>query len=751
MIRFLRVSKILLPTLALCGLATSLLGGCEYRSKLGTVNTFDEPLEPLSAHVVFLADNQRTLTTAEPIFEQSALVRRVVKSTAHRRPAMENFSLDIVRYILNERTSDAKLVIHVGDVLNNSCRDEFDESMCAMQYPNGLWDKKRKECIQGVAGQKPNPVFVTPGNHEGYFLGITTPIARVAEASQSLGAINQVGGWAQGCTPAYEKHLHVASMSKEDPNAYIGLASSKNLTGNIGTYGYTDPRYLAEAPTGATSRNGYAENILDKYSFVLAYLEKLGIRDFCRQHPSHCQPQRTIGSQQVSCAQTSGSGGKLAYLEEICWTFMLNSKAKEQHKMDRISWPLENRNIYRYDAKYRDGSYAEQKPWRHFVVQRLAIPSESGDGKTHFILADTASYERDGIFGPGGGLTAKSALLLGTNGAADQGSIGPLQQSVLERWIEEVGTKDQVILIGHHPIKDLDEDKQPIGSGYRSSRDFIATLANRPNIGLYISGDNHDGYDVRHTKLNGLREANLGALIDAPLEYAVGSFDLTSKDPRVELTRSFVTPASATQDDHYGFPRSYAVPDGVFQACKARFQFHQQAPAYDPLGSCAENGHCSIYGKLLPQFGIKNPDGSTYRPIRLSKLYIYKINRLINMVEVYRNIYELHGILDFWPITNDRAIIAAEKNRILKASFSNTFVHMVAYMKFANMLADVEQDMNCRLFGERHTEKIDDNPKRCADRYHEISQKTRDDIRWSRLCSALFEAHRDRFAAKAPS
>ena len=236
-------------------LANGILAGCvspTFKSKKAMLSLSNR----VQPEVLFLADNQRTLQTSEPIFELSAFSRAITNVTAHRRPAMELYSLDVVHHVMDKTYDGGKLVVHVGGVNNNSCRSEFSEMMTLLQSSSD------------------RPVYIAPGSHDGYFLGITSPVVREARG-MTLGAMNELGGWALAWTPAYEKKRNPENDSKRPFLTYDNLMHLAG-TGPVGI----DPKW-----------KGYAANVMDKYSYVLAYLASLGIPqpEDCTDQTDCCQ------------------------------------------------------------------------------------------------------------------------------------------------------------------------------------------------------------------------------------------------------------------------------------------------------------------------------------------------------------------------------------------------------------------------------------------------------------------------------
>ncbi len=165
---------------------------------------------------------------------------------------MENFSLNVVRHIVEDKGNEADFIIHVGDVLNNSCVSEFDEAM------------------DSLTGKSERAVYVVPGNHDGFYLGMTSPTT-IQSASALLGVLNELGGWAQACTPACDK------KRKDGLPTCGGENETADTTSNADRHDFL----TFDRAENLAGMNGYAVNVLDKYSYVLAYLKKLGITDHC--------------------------------------------------------------------------------------------------------------------------------------------------------------------------------------------------------------------------------------------------------------------------------------------------------------------------------------------------------------------------------------------------------------------------------------------------------------------------------------
>ncbi|MDH3659069.1 MAG: metallophosphoesterase [Alphaproteobacteria bacterium] len=534
----------------------------------------------VQANVVFLADNQRTLIHSEPIVEQAAIFHKLPAASAHRGPAMENFSLDVVRHIVDRKGGDTDLIIHVGDMLNNSCTSEFEDVMAVLRAKKG------------------RPVYVAPGNHDGFYLGITSPI-EIQSKGWSIGLLNEQGGWAQNCTPTDDKKNCddnwagcLAFDRKENLAAWTKAGWSKSSDPESWPCEESDPPLCVERANpscrdGETPGcknfidwSGYAANILDKYSYVLAYVRDLGLDDYCRapegQGAGGACPKRMISTDdrlQVRCANPGAEADRprLRHLREICWTELRDGTGPEGFDWqvyEGEAIPL--RNEYRCQIGGKPCRYREREPWRHFVVQHVVLPQGAKDAPVHFLIMDTASYEPGTVFNAAGSLRNPFGI-----GAANTAQIRTLQREILTAWKDDIKEDDenaQIVLVGHHPVRDFDDE----------SKDFLGQLARVPGVTHYISGDTHDGHDVRHADLSDLREANLGATIDAPIEYALGG-PLDDESGRFELARYSMTPGKVRRHGKEMLERSYAKFDGTHEACETKgFAFDKVLPAFAP-------------------------------------------------------------------------------------------------------------------------------------------------------------------------
>ncbi|NVK17062.1 MAG: metallophosphoesterase [Methylocystaceae bacterium] len=577
----------------------------------------------LDTSIIFLADNQSALLDSFPIVEQSSFSEKTV-GTAHRRAALDMFSLDIVEYIA---AKEGDLIIHAGDLLNNSCQSEFDVASKVMNESGKPW-------------------YMAPGNHDGYYLGISAP--QEAKNEGFFGApLNELTGWLQVCTPARSKESHIGFKT-------------------------LDPRYM--------------KNKMDKYEFVQAYIRQ---KDFHNYWPaSQDENSAVVGDRKIKCiSNLPENGDNIKFLKKACWS--------------ELAVPSK-RNTY------NDGKFLDEKPWENFIVQWLQVPMKSGIQK-NILIIDTANYEDYSLFGEDGA----KATLLPLGGTADVAHISELQKNILLAWASEMkDVNEPIIIVGHHPLEDYDD----------VSKKILSEIINKfpaGQIEYYLSGDTHDGYDVKHNaKTFGrkLREINLGSTIDGPLEYALAGVD--TKTNAFETRRFFLTPGSHLKDHTYNYYKTYADIDPKFDECKEivakhlkvdTFKLDVEAPPYAPFGKEGDMPKQKrLWGYLgyafTPYISFTNP-----QKVRDRNLYIYKINRFLDMMEVYGQVAK---------------------------------VSMIELENSKKLLSDVKKDSSFSSnFGLFHNDNAHAYIRQFSSELEKLKGKGDKELR---LCSALFEAYRER-------
>ncbi|WP_171381388.1 metallophosphoesterase [Vibrio europaeus] len=485
----------------------------------------------------FLSDNQKTLVLSEPIIEQSKLAKLATPS-AHRSAAQEEFSLDLVEYILEQDRTG--LVIHGGDAINNSCVDEF------------------KAFIQTM-GKKDKEWYLAPGNHDGFYLGISSPISWNNRKMTLNGFLDERIGWANACTPI----VKTSKVKGKDRNKYL----------------------------------------LDKFSFVQMYVREKGLKDICAQDPSSCKVDYKYGTQQsIYCIEDSSLlSGKA--LSKACWTSKSNKLYLDHNDFAKDTFGNDTDTLVVNNA------------WESFVVQLVSV-TIANDVK-NILLVDTAAYSKYN------NAVKETGELQNNNryGAADNAQLVLAQRNIIDRWKDDLESRGQSIdlIVGHHPMEDLEPE----------SLNYLARLSNQTSSQIYMSGDTHDGFDVWYLNRKGerlLRQVNMGSTIDSPLEYAHLGLSRT-KD--IEAQRLSITPLGVDKErkssDLYDLKKNYATTDGLWEMCKG---FSYQAD--NVIASSLRVKQSDAY------FGLPNilPGYETR-----SNYYAYKINRLIETVNLYRSMY----------------------------------------------------------------------------------------------------------------
>lgn len=110
--------------------------------------------EPAGRTMLLIADNQEHNLTGVPLRSLSPLTERYVTSVAMRSPlANVGGRLLMQEFIRFGRQQGAEIVLHLGDLANISCPDEFDRTLSALD------------------AEMPHAWFIVPGNHDGFLAG----------------------------------------------------------------------------------------------------------------------------------------------------------------------------------------------------------------------------------------------------------------------------------------------------------------------------------------------------------------------------------------------------------------------------------------------------------------------------------------------------------------------------------------------------------------------------------------------------
>ncbi|MFW6067312.1 MAG: hypothetical protein ACOC97_03170 [Myxococcota bacterium] len=104
---------------------------------------------PLTVRLLVLADNQQHHLYGEPVWIQSGLPDRLVR-TAVRSPQLDLFGPDVLAWGL--RANRRAPAVHLGDACNLSCTGELDRFLQIIDDHDRGW-------------------FMAPGNHDGFYFG----------------------------------------------------------------------------------------------------------------------------------------------------------------------------------------------------------------------------------------------------------------------------------------------------------------------------------------------------------------------------------------------------------------------------------------------------------------------------------------------------------------------------------------------------------------------------------------------------
>ncbi|MCY9870406.1 metallophosphoesterase [Vibrio barjaei] len=513
-----------------------------------TEETFKEPMtenKPIKTQFAsFLSDNQKALILSEPIREQSKLAKKATAS-AHRSPPQEEFSLDIVDYILDQDNSG--IIIHGGDAINNSCISEYQQFSNTMESSKKEW-------------------YLAPGNHDGFYLGISSPESWRNRSNTLNGFLDERVGWAQACTPILKDRIY---KQKKD----------------------------------ITARNDF---IMDKFTFIQAYIQDKNLKDICSNDIEKCTHVKDYNNDQsIYCLEGSALPSNKA-LTRVCWT----------GKKDNIAL---NHNNYQESSLSNDTKKLTiDNAWQSFVVQLLVIPVDNSI--KNVLLIDTAAYSEINN-------AVKETGELKNNfgyGAADNSELVEAQQEIIDSWNEELGKKRQKIdlIVGHHPIEDLEPN----------SFRYLVELTKKTSSKVYISGDTHDGFDISYIDNQGekiFRQANMGSTIDPPLEYAHLGLD---DENNIVIQRVSITDLDKNkprkESKMYGFSKNYATIDKLAKSCL--FTYEQKDIIDADLRVNQADSYLGL-PYILPNYSFR------------ADLYAYKINRLIDTINMYASMYTYTG------------------------------------------------------------------------------------------------------------
>ncbi len=617
--------------------------------------------------ILFVADNQKAMIKTEPILEQGYYSEKSL-NTAHRRAALDAFSLDILEHIFETENHD--LIIHAGDMLNNSCLEEYKD-------------------VEQLLNENDRPWFVAPGNHDGYYLGLSSPTAIRKGVFQFISGpsafLDERSSWARICTEVVKKQELGDSGIFNDRNYEI-----------------------------------FEKNVVDKTAFNGLYLKSLGVLDLknnaTREAMGKEPGREEYEGYSLYCLSFDAKKLYRGFMSNICWT-----------EYEAGNTPGDHFNNFTYDENSDQFAWwEEKKPWLNFVVQKLEVKLHS---KTiDIIIIDTSSYTN------GVGIKDTGQFDFGTKGAADAGHLSLEQYNALLPWLDSTR---ETYIVGHHPVGDFDLES--------FERLYDMFDKDKYNVKKYVSGDTHDGYDVTFKWLDKdkpdndylVNESNLGATIDAPIEYAV----LGQSKNETIMKRISLTPLKETRiikkagsikkrtvkDKEFHKDYAYFKSDTWSGLCGHQHQwlFLQSDVPFDPFLKMTPDEQRQYQDSVkIPQTDnwlmihyFFNP--FTVLNIRQKSLEAYKINRLTHLVKVYEQLFTYADIKK-----SDKAIMLTEQYEKslhkLKQNVFNAYSN-----ENEEPFRDVLYDLNLLI---NELEK------------HDFSSEKAKSFR---ICSALYEAERE--------
>ncbi|MCB9881840.1 MAG: metallophosphoesterase [Planctomycetes bacterium] len=162
-----------------------------------------EPFHPTDARwsasrpALLIADCQLHNLFSLPVAERN-LTADVVTETDIRPPQLDLFSADVLRWILEQGSSEAEVIIHLGDAMNLACEGEALAFLEVMRTATKPW-------------------VMAPGNHDCYFFGNYSP--------------PDPEGWDSACHAAGHRmskdrfiRLYVAALLAQDQPEALALA-----------------------------------------------------------------------------------------------------------------------------------------------------------------------------------------------------------------------------------------------------------------------------------------------------------------------------------------------------------------------------------------------------------------------------------------------------------------------------------------------------------------------------------------------
>lgn len=221
------------------------------RAKIISSISYDTTAIPISNKVLLIGDNQINENHGYPAFIQSGFADHFV--AVSRRPVQQTiFGEEILRQILK---SEQVPVIHLGDAMNLSCKSEFERFTNLMNENNLKW-------------------FMAPGNHDGFFTGITLATNDIRYGGKLDSLHSDYGRdrdvWDAVCKnskPLSKPNLvqeYLEVLKKNTDNKLSTINSDKNCTNILYDSNIIEESYSCIYPEDTISDRPWASFIVQK-------------------------------------------------------------------------------------------------------------------------------------------------------------------------------------------------------------------------------------------------------------------------------------------------------------------------------------------------------------------------------------------------------------------------------------------------------------------------------------------------------
>lgn len=334
-----------------------------------------------SIPILLIADNQTHDIFGGPAFAYRNKFADEIANCSIRPPHLDlfNYNSIILEEVLKKGRGNDRVILHLGDAANLSTTNEFFQFLKKMNQEENNW-------------------FMAPGNHDGFYFGMTNPFTGFYMEQWTLASI-------PACDDE-EKDI----IDKENFSVQIGKPMTKDKFVAIYLAG------LLFQPKAVWSKK--LSKKLDISINNLEFNEK-NLFDVASQiYKNHAEK-----------------------IIEVSFSDVKNSH------LNKLSFYIHRDKILRGQS---------------FVIQSIRIDSEmnSNKRKLYAIIADTCNYKKwmrfnqpiDWLFSPWDIVNH----MRGNLNAGLKGQIGMDQIDILYSWSEQYKENGaQWVVVGHHPYKDL--------------------------------------------------------------------------------------------------------------------------------------------------------------------------------------------------------------------------------------------------------------------------------------------------------